>query len=632
MGNRDFALDKVIAVIILCIGLSSIAASLMLKHYAIQLPLIISVSSLLYLLFRGKLSQIESLPAFIERNRIRSLSHIIFIISLSLSICLLWSNLYYRPPLYFALLLVAAASIILDIFCLNEEKSAHTFIALSKIIALSLITYAGMYYQFPGIYGVDPWLHSEWIKETVSLGHITQGEFITNGYYLFPVFHLTAAMTQILTSLSTYSSVFASTGVFMAMSCLFVFLIARKLINTQAGLLAALIVPLTADFIERATAIIAMSLGFCFFLAILYLVFCRDEKKSLRYSGLIVILSVSLILTHTIAALVTLLSLMAVFAGIKWYKRISKPAMPYEAVSLSLITFFGVAMLLRWMQDPLWGPSFFTWNLSYLAESLRTGSQFVLTTFPAPTNIPYAVSLLDQGGFLLLLAFGIIGALIYFHARNRTGPRMALILVVAVLVALPYGFMLFKLENILPGRWFIFLYVPLAILAVQGLLGVSRLIRPGLGKLSLIMVAVLAILCMMTTTNSMANDDSPFLYNGAARIGYTQSELTAIKTLSDMEVGCPKTDMYYGYIFPYVVGYEPYTEMVERDSSVFIVRSYYLHHPEWNEKYNIGIHEGGIGNYEREKAVMDYMKEQGIDKGNLIYSTGNVKAYIIPKS
>lgn len=631
MGKYDFALDKVIAVIILCIGISLIAASLILKHYAIQLPLIISVSSLLYLLFRGKLSQIESLPAFIERNRIRPLSHIIFIISLSLSIWLLWSNLYYRPPLYFALLFVAAASIILDIFCLNEEKSTHAFITLSKIVALGLITYAVMYYQFPAIYGVDPWWHNEAIQESVSLAHITEGEFWSNDYYPFPVFHLSAAITQILTSLSTYSSVFASTGVSMAMSCLFVFLIGRKLVNTQAGLLAALIVPLTADSIERATAIIPMSLGFCFFLAILYLVFCRDEKKSLRYSVLIVILSVSLILTHTIAALVTLLSLMAVFAGIKWYKQINKPAMAYEAVSLSLITFFGAAMLLNWMRNPPGGPSFFTWNLSHLAESLRIGVQFVLTTSPAPTNIPYLVTILNQGGYLLLLAFGIIGALIYFHPRNRTGPRMALTSVAAVLIALPYGFMLANLENILPWRWFIFLYVPLAILAVQGLLGISRLIRPGLGKLTLIMVAVLAIFCMMTVTNNIANDDSPFLYNGATRIGYTQSELTTIKTLSDMEVGCPKTDMYYGYIFPYVVGYEPYMEMVERDSSVFIARSYYLHHPEWNE-YNVGIHEGGIGNYEPQKAVMDYMKEQGIDKGNLIYSTGNVKAYIIPKS
>jgi len=632
MGKHNFALDKVIAAVILCTGLLTIAASLILKHYAIHLPLIISMSSLLYLLFRGKLSQIENLPALIERNRIRLLSHIIFIISLSLSICLIWSNLYYRPPLYFALLLVAAVSIILDIFCLNQDKSAHTFIALSKIIALSLITYAVIYYQFPGIYGVDPWVHTETIQETVSLGHITQGEFITNGYYLFPVFHLTAAMTQILTSLSTYSSVFASTGVFMAISCLFVFLIGRKLINTQAGLLAALIVPFTADSIERATAIIPMSLGFCFFLAILYLVFCRDEKRSLRYSVLIVMLSVSLILTHTIAALVTLLSLMAVFAGIKWYRQISKPAVAYVAVSLSLITFFGVAMLFRWMQNPPWGSSFFAWNLGDLGESLRTGAQFVLTTSPVPTNIPYLVTILNQGEFLLLLAFGIVGGLMYFHARNRTSLRMGLTLVTMVLIALPYGFSLFNLVNILPWRWLIFLYMPLAILAVQGLLGISRLIRHGLGKLGLIMLVVLAVFCTMTTTNSDANDDSPFLYNGATRIGYTQSELTAINALSDMEVGCPKTDLYYGYIFPYVVGHEPYTEMVERDSSVFIVRSYYLHHPEWNEKYSVGIHEGGIGNYVRGTAVMEYMKEQGIDKGSLIYSTGNVKAYIISRS
>jgi len=144
------------------------------------------------------------------------------------------------------------------------------------------------------------------------------------------------------------------------------------------------------------------------------------------------------------------------------------------------------------------------------------------------------------------------------------------------------------------------------------------------------MVAVLAILCMMTTTNSMANDDSPFLYNGATRIGYTQSEITAIKTLSDMEVGCPKTDLYYGDIFPYVVGYEPYTEMVERNSSVFIVRSYYLHHPEWNQRYMDRIHKGGIGNFEPTQVLIsDYMNAHAIDVCPLIYSNGNVTVYAL---
>jgi hypothetical protein len=85
-----------------------------------------------------------------------------------------------------------------------------------------------------------------------------------------------------------------------------------------------------------------------------------------------------------------------------------------------------------------------------------------------------------------------------------------------------------------------FLTYLLSILAEQGLLGLSNLIRGNPGKLSLIAVLVLAILFMMTTTNSMGNSDSPFIHNGTARTGYTQLELTAIKTLPDMEAGCPQ--------------------------------------------------------------------------------------------
>ncbi len=633
MKRHDLALDKVIAILVLCTGIAAIAASLMLEHYGIHLPLIISISSLLYLLFRGKLSQIESLPKFGETNRIRSINHIFFIISLSLSIWVLWSNLFYRPPLYFALLLVAAASIMLDIFSLNEDKSSHISIPLFKIIALSLLTYAGMYYQFPGIYGVDPWLHNMWIQETVNLGHLTTGESITIGqYYLFPVFYLTSAITQILTLLPTYDSIFASIGVLMAVSCLFVFLIGRRLFNAKIGLLAALIVPFTASSIERATAIIPMSLGFVFFLTILYLVFPRDEKGSLKYGVLIMLVSVSLVLTHTIAALVTLLSLIAVFTGIKWYKQVSKPAIVYGGVSLTMITFFGVIMLLSWMQNPLGATSFLDLTYQKLLSSLQLESQFLLTTSSAPTIVPYAVSLLNEAGYFLLLPFGIIGALLCFPRQNRTGQRMALVLVTSVLVALPYAFILFNVEgNILPGRWLTFMYVPLSILAIQGLLGVSNLIRASLGKLSLIMIVILAILLLMTTINSTANDDSPFLYNNAARSGYTESEIRAIKTLSHMDAGHPETDLYYGSIFSFVIGRDVYSEMLEQDSDVFILRNYYLHHPEWDEKYTARIRKVGPRIYEPMKVlIFDYLKEQGIDRGKVIYRNGRVSVYAVP--
>jgi hypothetical protein len=527
---------------------------------------------------------------------------------------------------------VAAAAIILDIFALDEKKGSHVSIVLFKIIALSLTVYAGIYYQFPGIYGVDPWVHNGWVQEIANLGHITGGTFVNSGYFLFPMFHLAGANTQIVTQLTAYDSIFITVGVTIAvLSCIFVFLIGRKLVGTKVGLLAALIVPLAAEAIERATAIIPMSLGFCFFLAILYFAFCR-ERRGVADNLLVIILSIALILTHTIATSVMLASLIAIFVGIKLYKRIDKPLTAYEAVSWGFIGFWVVAVLARWMQAPPGAPAFFDWNFASLVSSLQFETQFVLAAPAAETTIPFAVSVLNDGGYLLLLALGIIGALIYLHPDNRTGPRTALALTAAALLVLPYSFMIFHLKNILPDRWFIFLYVPLSILALSGLSGISNLIKGAIGKLSLIMLVILAVIFMMIT-NSVANDDSPQIYNRAARFGYTQAELTTISTLSDMGCGCPETDIYYGSIFPCVMSDDEYKNMVEGDNGVFILRNYYLHHPEWNQWYMTRIYKGGIS-YEEMLLLVpvltsDYMKEHAIDTAPLIYSNGDVKVYAI---
>ena len=141
------------------------------------------------------------------------------------------------------------------------------------------------------------------------------------------------------------------------------------------------------------------------------------------------------------------------------------------------------------------------------------------------------------------------------------------------------------------------------------------------------MVIILVIIFMMTT-NKIANNDSPQVFNGARRLGYTQSELTAINTLSDMGVGRPTADTYYGLIWPYVAGYDEYMEMVQGDSRVFIQRNYYLHHPEWNPHYMAGIIKGGYEEMRRTRVLISgYMREQGIDRWPVIYINENVTVY-----
>ena len=143
------------------------------------------------------------------------------------------------------------------------------------------------------------------------------------------------------------------------------------------------------------------------------------------------------------------------------------------------------------------------------------------------------------------------------------------------------------------------------------------------------MLIILAVIFMMTT-NSVANDDSPQVFNGAVRYGYTQSELTAINTLSDMGIGRPTTDRYYGVIIPYIAGLDEYTGMLQEDSRVFIQRNYYLHHPEWSQHYRVEFTVGGYLDPEARLIrvlITDYKKMWGIDGWPVIYSNENVTVY-----
>ena len=634
--KRDFSLDKVVALFILCTTVPICIVSVSIRHYGIYVPAILATSSLLYLLLRGKLSQSGGLTVFREANRIRAVSHVIFLISLCLSVWVLRGNLYYRPPLYFVLCLVAAASIVLDIFCLSEAKTSHIVVALFKIIALSLAIYGGIYYLFPGFAGSDPWWHYGWIQETVAQGHITEGQFFSNsGYYLYPYFQLVGAMTHTLTSLSIYDSMFASIGVFGAVSCLFIFLIGSKLTSSvRAGLLSALIVPLTGTAILRVTAIIPMSLGFYFVLAIMYLLFCRD-RRTFSDTLLLILLSISVIFTHMIATAVLLLTLVAIFVGMKSYKRIGKPIINalYEPVSLTFVALFGVTMFTKWMQVPPGGGAFFDYTLRGLARSLEQQAQFLWAAGPTAHAISYGALVLNQAGYFLLLFLAIIGSLVYLHPRNRTGRRTALMFTTGLLIVTPYAFGLFGLTNIAPSRWNFFFYAGLAILAVPGLMGLASIVRRGIIRPAVIMFGVLVILFTMIT-NTSGNGDSPFFYNGADRNGFTQSELSAIHTLSDMGYGRPETDLIYGNTFVFVLGYDKYMEMVSRDNRIFVQRNYHLRHPEWNSRYSVELHVGIIGRRQVGKSVVitDYVKEQGINRGPLIYSNPNVTVYAMPEA
>jgi hypothetical protein len=522
--------------------------------------------------------------------------------------------------------MVAIASIVLDILAINETNKSHIAVTLFKIFILSTTLYLSIYHEFPGIWGNDPWLHNLWTQETIDLGHITPGVYISNDYYLFPFLHVWSAITQIVTQVSTYNAIFLSTGVLIVLSSLFAFLIGTKLVNVKVGLLVTLLVSFTDQAISRSSSIIAMSCAFCFFPAILYLILCRDKKR-VSDTALVILLSIAIILTHTIAALVTLLTLVVVYISIKLFKKNDKLTVSYESVSLALITFFVLFMLFRWMQPPPGPEPFFDMNVRNLARTLQSQAQFVMTGSGAFKAVAPAVTVFNDGGYLLLLVFGVFGGLTYLHPRNRTGIMMKVVSSTAFLVIFPQILVVFAITNLLPDRWFMFTYVLLPLVAVSGLFYIASIIRGNIRKIGAISLIVLATMFIMTISSN-ANADSPMVFNGAQRLGFTQSELDAINTLCDIGSGRPVTDLYYGSTFPFVAGYDRYADLSKGDSRVFIQRNYYLQHPEWDRYYvQMIINIGPVDENTERVMISDYMHVWGIDNWPVIYRNNEVTVY-----
>lgn len=639
MNKRVLALDQITAILGAFAGLFVIVLSVAKGHYGVTLPAILFAASLVYLVFRKNLAKEISFST--SRLGINSkFSHIVYILSISAGIWILWSNLYNRPFLYFIAVLVAAGSVVFDIISVDSSKNRSIIIVLLKIIILTLSIYAGKYFEFYGIYGSDPWWHIVAIQQTTDLGHIS-GEYLSQSiYHSFPLFHILGSITQIITGLSAYAAVFMGVGIAQCLSCLFIFLIGKKIFDKKIGLLAALIIPLSAFTIQMSSAIIPMSLGFFFFLIVMYLLLYRD-MGGIQNSLLILLISTALIFTHTIAALITLLTLVGFFIGSKIREQSAKASVDQKPVTMYLILLFGIAMILVWMQTQPNGQPFFDSILRIFSQSLDTGIQTIIAGPIQNGSTPYIIQNLDQAGYLIVLTLGIIGALICLHPQNRTMARMALVVTLAVLTGFSYGFQFLNLKSILPDRWFLFLNVPLSILAVKTLINLCASMKNILRSLTII--PVILVILFLSTTNSAANDDSPLVFNGSQRIGYTKSEITAASTLIKLAAGRPETDLYYGTIFPSLIdyygvivpntpGYAAYSKILTGNEYIFIQRNYFLSNLEWNKLYVQRLLDtGSPGTKTEPENIEGYLKKQGISQNPLIYSNGNVIVYTFTK-
>lgn len=629
-------IDVIAAVISACIGVYILYLCFLGRANIYVIGFFVFFASILYLIFRKKILQSNGISQFQVSNRLKLLNHIVFIASITGSIWLLWTTLYYRPLIYFVVVAIACGSIAGE--ALYSEKKGQAWLVLFKIIVVGITVRAGIYYGFPGIYGSDPLFHNAIVEGMFNTGYIPETiVFRYNPYYSLPIFHIEATAVQLITALTTNDAIFVSIGFLqVVVTVILVFLIGQHIANLKIGLLAALAIVISGPHIAWGVSIIPMTLAFVYFLFVLYLILHESETPTLT-KALFIIFSGLLILTHTIASFIMLISLIAIFVGMRIYNhlmaadtsRVDRYKVPLGYIS---ITLFAVLMIAYWMYNFI-SPreSFLELLVNLAVNTMGIDAQFAGATAATPINISIFEFTLTQLGYSILLGGGIIGACTWLSVRERNEHRITLISVVTLLLIFIYSFSAFNLRTILPARWYIFLYAPLSIIFVQGLISVTRIMRNNKARVW-VGILVMTILSFSMLTYTSANAESKlYAEKIGARQTFTESELAALERAVEMSDGHFETDLAYKERVLYLFEYDTYQNMrAPTEKDIFLLRDYSLRSLLIRNRLMKRLTQKDAVAIFGESAQItraEYIDEIGGSGWDLVYDNGNVWIY-----
>jgi len=213
--------------------------------------------------------------------------------------------------------------------------------------------------------------------------------------------------------------------------------------------------------------------------------------------------------------------------GVFMYNRANAEQFPKQqsSVTLSLLILTLVAVFSYWIfAGYLEGKTFFEAIVQGLSNALTERAGF-LDRPSVNADIGYLPQILDIVGFIIIYGLATLGFLVWLRPRESTRTKFSLFIAATLLTAFTLIFPVFGMRNIMPSRWFAFIYV------IIGLASATALLRFAMNNNKqwlpkIIMPAMVFVLCFFMITNSQTNKDSP-VYSSQIneRLVYTASEM-----------------------------------------------------------------------------------------------------------
>ncbi|MXV61867.1 hypothetical protein GS429_07300 [Natronorubrum sp. JWXQ-INN-674] len=459
-----------------------------------------------------------------------------FLLLLSIVIILYRENGFQRTSTIFYLT-----------FALYLLTALHIFTQPKPVLSLVMILIAGItnrltaYYSSSLYNGVDIYTHSNYIKSITANGSLEV--FATSKYFYAPFYHILASSAELIYAVPTRDAIVLTTLIAVTvLPMLAVYLITIQFWNSTNSLVAGFLYITTDHAIGWGIHVIPTSLGLVFF-SLLFLSLmkyvCWRRKRQLI---LAIAMMTALMFTHQVSLFIAITATVAFAISTVIYQ------LNISRIEVNIGLLAGLTMFIDFVVTKYSGPqgtaSFFDVVLGNLFISLMGAGTEARTEVAVPQDPSIspsgaaALTLPQVVGSAILLTFAIVGALYWLSNRRENDALfigIGLSTVTTVLLFVTLVGPVIGLRNLLPSRWWAFIYIFLAVLAAPGLIATinigSKLFVPILNlsnfqNVTIILILIVVPYIALMGGNYAGASDDPLLDDapGAEEMKVTDSE------------------------------------------------------------------------------------------------------------
>jgi len=536
-------IDKTVALIgaVFALVLTLYLALIIRRPIYITVGVFLSLAFVGYLVIRKSLSSftLSSLSSIKLSHRFRWMLNIVFFALLIFSIvCVYFSpEPYIRPLPYFVSTAFMVSVVAVEILFLTSSRLSN-YLTLCEIALVGLSLEFSQILIYPGVVGIDPWMHQSFTLEILNTGHIPMGF----GYSNLPLMHLMAGSTCLLTGLDYKTAVMLSIS-FSQVLCnmLFTYILGSFLLNKKVGLLGSLLLMTASWHVNMGFWTIPNTMGSIFVLPIIYLLI--KVRRGYPFLGILLamfVMGVSIV-THTITAL-----FIAILLLVSWLvSQIRNPVNGKREIPIvfSIFILFAVGMLSWW--------TYVSGDITTLADLIKVGFSASTWVNPAPSEVvryasslPFSDQVFDNLGLFLYFAISLIGCLYMFS--RRFGSYYTSIVAVGGVMPLSLAFFaLITGRSIIEARWWYFSQMLLALPLAVSMFLLCLSLKSKLGRSLLLVCLTFSLSLFMILSPEVDMDNPVLLKNSTIRYALTGSELRAMEVAPIVWSKKIGTDTYY---------------------------------------------------------------------------------------